>query len=438
VSILVVCQCGKKYQLKEELAGKRVRCPACQGTVQVPQPEPLELAPPTFSFDPLDDVLNSPNLPTTPAPAANPYGYQAASAPVASTNSPRHDSSTRRLLLTIGGFLGGMLLLACGLCGVGAYLVMRAPPVSNEAREPFALSSVPVPDLPGRSNPQSLADGVEFYEVVLGERTGTAGHGQRIWVYLPAGQHAPGSLPCVLIAPAGSNLLTGMALGEGDQPEHLPYVQAGLAVIAFELDGMEDYMDLGYMAGGVEDFDADEADEVVENYELKQYNQFRASHAGLVNARNALEYALQQMPEVDPQRVYVAGHSSAGTLALLFAAHEPRLAGCVAYAPAYDLWDRYTSFGIKMLGGMFPDLADFVTQSSPKTHASRIRCPVLLFHAEDDSNVPITESQACERALRDAGAEVTFETVPTGDHYDSMIEAGIPRGIAWLQARRSR
>ena len=43
------------------------------------------------------------------------------------------------------------------------------------------------------------------------------------------------------------------------------------------------------------------------------------AQAGLVNARNALEFVLARVPEVDPKRIYAAGHSSAGTLALLFA-----------------------------------------------------------------------------------------------------------------------
>ena len=34
------CPCGKKLQVKDELAGRRVKCPACGGAITVPAPEP--------------------------------------------------------------------------------------------------------------------------------------------------------------------------------------------------------------------------------------------------------------------------------------------------------------------------------------------------------------------------------------------------------------
>ena len=57
------------------------------------------------------------------------------------------------------------------------------------------------------------------------------------YLYLPPGKHAPKSLPCVLIAPAGSTCWRAWTLGDGDSPEHMPYVKAGYAVLAYELDG---------------------------------------------------------------------------------------------------------------------------------------------------------------------------------------------------------
>src|SRR5690606_14120272 len=44
-------QCGKKLKVRDELAGRRVRCPYCQNTISVPtqSPEP-ELPPLTAAF----------------------------------------------------------------------------------------------------------------------------------------------------------------------------------------------------------------------------------------------------------------------------------------------------------------------------------------------------------------------------------------------------
>jgi hypothetical protein len=36
MSIPVACQCGKRFRVKPELAGKRVKCPSCQSPLQIP------------------------------------------------------------------------------------------------------------------------------------------------------------------------------------------------------------------------------------------------------------------------------------------------------------------------------------------------------------------------------------------------------------------
>ena len=56
-------------------------------------------------------------------------------------------------------------------------------------------------------------------------------------LYLPPGEHPPKSLPCILITGAGSTLLAGVALEARGTPEYLPYVEAGFAVLVYELDG---------------------------------------------------------------------------------------------------------------------------------------------------------------------------------------------------------
>jgi DNA-directed RNA polymerase subunit RPC12/RpoP len=43
VPILVSCTCGKKLRVKDESAGKRVRCPGCDGVVPVPPSRPKEV-----------------------------------------------------------------------------------------------------------------------------------------------------------------------------------------------------------------------------------------------------------------------------------------------------------------------------------------------------------------------------------------------------------
>jgi hypothetical protein len=39
MAIRVVCECGRAVRVREELAGRKVRCPACGGSLPVPLPE---------------------------------------------------------------------------------------------------------------------------------------------------------------------------------------------------------------------------------------------------------------------------------------------------------------------------------------------------------------------------------------------------------------
>ncbi len=38
MSIQVKCQCGKRLQMKDTLAGKSVRCPGCEELLRIPRP----------------------------------------------------------------------------------------------------------------------------------------------------------------------------------------------------------------------------------------------------------------------------------------------------------------------------------------------------------------------------------------------------------------
>ena len=331
---------------------------------------------------------------------------------------PPQNSGPNWILIILGVLGGGGILLVLACCG-GIMWLGTPPQASAQARQPFEVASVSLPAFPQRGpNRQTMEPGVTREEIPLGARGGfynPPGNGGILWIYLPEGQHAPGSLPCILICGAGSTLLEGMSLGDGDVDEHIPYAKAGFAVVAYELDGPGD-----------EEFD-----------NARAYETFRQSRAGLVNARNALEYVLAKVPEVNPKQIYSAGHSSAGTMSLLFAEHEPRLAGCIAYAPCSDVPGFIGGARMRMLSS-HQGIADFVVQSSPNTHESRLNCPVFLFHAEDDGNVDVEETKGFASRLQQNGRDVTLKVVPTGDHYDSMIEEGIPAAIQWLKTKTGK
>jgi dienelactone hydrolase len=462
MSIAFQCdQCGKHYEAGDHLAGKALKCKECGAVVRIPGTAAARTSPPVTS------VKQAAPARPAPPPDLDLYGLEdeptsrrngqtvandadeefAPVLPRAGAYEPPSKEKSKKIAkraakldkrkesnaggamkLSFGtAFFVTMLLVRFGLklnkefnkgADRGRNLAAATAPVKPaDLAGPIAL-----PPLPELGPAEELEPGVLFHEVTLGTDDpcpAVPGHRGVLWLYLPAGEHAPGSLPCVLITGAGSNLISGMDLSEGDMAEHIPYVKAGFAVMAFELDGASD------------DPDDDSERE-------RTMRAFVAARAGLVNAHIALEYLLAKVPQVNPNQLYAVGHSSAGTLALLFAEHEPKLKGCVAFAPCIDVAQRLGFVGRKYVsllpGGQGESL---YTTFSPKDNEAGLSCPLLLFHALDDSNIPAQESIDCAARLKALGKPVTLETVPTGDHYQSMISQGVPRAVAWLNQRRA-
>ena len=263
-------------------------------------------------------------------------------------------------------------LLAC--CGGIGYLG-QPPTASAAAKEPFTLCgradagvSRPRGARRARAGRDVAADFARRRRRLL-----RPARPRRLAVSLSAAGRAPASasLPCILICGAGSTLLRGMGLGEGDQPEHTALRSArAMRCVAYELDGP----------------DTSEGDPASMQ---RAFKAFSDSRAGLVNARNALEYVLAKVPEVNPNQIYAAGHSSAATHALLFAEHEPRLAGVIAYAPAVDLPERFDNqMGLRAAVAHRAGLGRFRHAERPRHAPWRdLKSPTLLFHAEDDGNL---------------------------------------------------
>lgn len=433
MSIPVQCnQCGRRYALKEGYAGKAVKCKGCGRVLRVPErparrPARAAITPPELDVFGVDDppaASASPEDEAVPAPRRAPQGTW--------TSEGRGRAGDRGRSSSAQSFLGvavGVLVVALFAWRVYTRVIrplQDLPNVAATADEPPGLPPARAPRRAGPITPPAfpelgpgvvLEPGVRFHEVRLGPNDPTPespGHRGKLWLYLPDGPHDPRALPCILIAGAGSNLITGMDLGAGDRREHLPYVRAGFAVLAYELDGARQESDGGEAL-------------------LRSCQAFLAAQAGLVNARNALGFLERRVPEVDLRRVYAVGHSSAATLALLVAENEPRIRGCVAFAPVLDTAARFPEPARAELVRLLPDAVDFFDRYNPRQHEGAIACPVFLFHAEDDSNVPVSESLGCRDRLASLGKSVTLETVPTGDHYEAMVKQGIPLAIAWLK-----
>lgn len=250
-----------------------------------------------------------------------------------------------------------------------------------------------------------------------GEEHPAGGH-MKFRVYLPPDIDPASPVPCILVPPAGSNLLSGMDIDDPEQipnPEHEPYVRAGFAVITFSIDG-----NLWRR-------------EQSSNIEFKMaYEAFRKSQAGLANCVHAFLETQAVIPGIDKNNIFIAGHSSAGTLSLLFAEHYPQVKGCLAYAPSVNLEQNFKPY-ITEFRPLLPGVDNFIKQSSPDTHLSSLTCPVFLFHARNDQVTIFAETEKFVRQLKAQGTDVEFVTSNGADHYQTMIDEGLPKGIEWIK-----
>jgi dipeptidyl aminopeptidase/acylaminoacyl peptidase len=126
---------------------------------------------------------------------------------------------------------------------------------------------------------------------------------------------------------------------------------------------------------------------------------------------------------VDPSKVCIVGFGYGGYSALLGAELEPATYRCVASIggpAAFRQWlfgvgDISRRYWERYIGAQ--QLTDGVLRPiSPMDQASKIKVPVLLVHAEDDTAFPIAHSRLMEGALKQAGKTVQFEILKDEDH----------------------
>lgn len=424
--------CQKLLKVTPQATPIRVKCPGCQTILQVPAAEQgggfVDIGTPSSS-DPFGDLPPIPNAapssfpggPVTPRPTS-PVG------PAQQTPGSAATIRAKKKGFPVWGYVAigvGILITAPILCcGVIAWIGMSrmagtAAVVMTEGLQAIA----PPASFPSLGEPAiQFPSGATMYHVSIRDAAGGAGSKMQLRVYLPAGEHADRSLPCVLIAPAGTPLLYGANV-EGDDyhDETLPYCESGMVVIHYSIDGaIPDSVNMN-------------DDQEVSRAMATAWPAFKESGGGIVNGRNALEFALAKIPSVDPNRICAAGHSSAGTLALMLAATEPRITHCVAYAPAYDCERRMDEvINDPMTRILLPGLKPFIEWYSPMNHLADFRCKMMIFHARDDSNVPFEDANRFIGQLPNKGDGVQFVQAASGGHYTPMISEGIPAAIEWF------
>jgi dienelactone hydrolase len=131
--------------------------------------------------------------------------------------------------------------------------------------------------------------------------------------------------------------------------------------------------------------------------------------------------ALAALPHVDPNRVYVAGHSAGGTLALLAAMTSTRFRAASSFSGSPDQI-AFAQRAADVVPFDAQDPREFQMRS-PLAFPRSFKCPVRLYHGDRGSEFLLAPaSQKVARLARAAGLDVEAVTV-SGDHMSAVLPA---------------
>jgi dipeptidyl aminopeptidase/acylaminoacyl peptidase len=126
---------------------------------------------------------------------------------------------------------------------------------------------------------------------------------------------------------------------------------------------------------------------------------------------------------VDATKMAVGGWSYGGYMTSWLIAHYPAaFDAAVSGAAVNSLLDQYNlnDYNVQHAqpwGSPYrDDNLKFYVEHSPITYASKVRTPTLILSNTGDARVPVTQSFAMYRALKDNGVETKFIAYPLGGH----------------------
>jgi len=128
---------------------------------------------------------------------------------------------------------------------------------------------------------------------------------------------------------------------------------------------------------------------------------------------------LRSKPFVNPDKVVIYGYSRGAIVAAMVATSDPRLAGVVLGAGAYDFATWYPT----PLRGIDTNIqqeagttAEAFRSRSALYHVEKITAPVLILHGGKDDRVPLQQAERFAQALQGRGARVKIVVFPAAGH----------------------
>ncbi|MGY5806520.1 alpha/beta hydrolase family protein [Rhizobium sp. LEGMi198b] len=199
--------------------------------------------------------------------------------------------------------------------------------------------------------------------------------------------------------PAVLFLHGGNAIGQGHWLLMKPYVEAGYVVMIPSMRG--------------------------ENGQKGNFSGFYDEVADVLAASDRLRH----LPGVDPHRLFLAGHSVGGTLAMLAAMSAKRFRAATPISgnpDAFAFFHRYPEdirFNAK-------NPREFQMRS-PVCYAHSFKCPLKVMHASEETNLQARAALLSKRALA-GGVKMELATVQ-GNH-NSALPGAIEQSIQFFRS----
>jgi dienelactone hydrolase len=304
---------------------------------------------------------------------------------------PRGNTGVKIL---VGGLVGcGVLVLLCLGGGILAFRSLLAPTAFPEQAEDYAAARAgfrtrllrfgPAPQHGERERPPP---GVRVIAFQSGDLS------LRAWLDAdPAGPRKPAVL----------YLHGGFAFGAEDWDQAKPFRDAGFVTMVPMLRGENG------LPGAYSMF-YDEVDDVL-----------------------AAAAVLAAEPGVDPNRLYVAGHSVGGTLTLLAALTSNRFKAAASFAGSPDqvAWSR----GQMELVPFNPTDQREYQMRSPLAYPRSFKCPVRIYYGGEEILFRASSEKTAELA-KAAGLDVAAVSVP-GDHL-THVDPAMRQAVTFFQQKR--
>jgi len=130
-----------------------------------------------------------------------------------------------------------------------------------------------------------------------------------------------------------------------------------------------------------------------------------------------------ERPEIDPERIYVAGESAGGRYAIIAAALRPEFAGLLAISSSGYDFNTVDQDAI---------LVEYMNNINPFSYIGNISAKVAIVHGDSDGIIPLEDG----RKLFDAATEPKkfFEIEGGGHSFESMDHSVIDEVIEWLSS----